>query len=68
MLARWRKTRRFKIAAYLTGMLQFAFPPFAIAQQNSPQIVLDGRTNSSLSINQNVTDVYTSTVLGCRVK
>ena len=46
-------------------MLQFAFPPFAIAAQNSnPQIVIDERTDTNLVINQNVTDVYTRTVLG----
>ena len=65
MISRWRKSKKFKIAAYLTGMLQFAFPPFAIAQQNNgPQIVIDGRTNTNLVINQHVTDVYTNTVLG----
>ena len=65
MISHWRKSKRFKIAAYLTGMLQFAFPPFAIAAQNSnPQIVIDGRTDTNLVINQNVTDVYTRTVLG----
>ena len=45
-------------------MLQFAFPPYAIAQSNGPQIVIDGRTSTSLITNQNVTNVYTSTVLG----
>ena len=65
MISRWRKSKRFKIAAYLTGMLQFAFPPFAVAAQNNgPQIVIDGRTNTNLVINQHVTDVYTNTVLG----
>ena len=46
-------------------MLQFAFPPFAVAAQNNgPQIVIDGRTDTNLVINQNITDVYTRTVLG----
>ena len=64
MFRRIRKSRTFRVATYLTGMLQFAFPPYAIAQQQGPQIVLDGRTNTNLVINQNITDVYTSTVLG----
>ena len=65
MIRQWRQSKGFKIAAYLTGMLQFAFPPFAVAAQNNgPQIVLDGRTNTTLNINQNVTDVYTNTILG----
>ena len=65
MISRWRKSKRFKIAAYLTGVLQFAFPPFAVAAQNNgPQIVIDGRTDTNLVINQNITDVYTRTVLG----
>ena len=64
MFRRWRKSKGFRIATYFTGMLQFAFPPYAIAQTSDPQIVLDGRTNTNLVINQNVTDVYTSTVLG----
>ena len=64
MFRRLRQSKGFKIATYLTGMLQFAFPPYAIAQADGPQIVLDGRTSTSLVINQNVTDVYTSTVLG----
>ncbi|MGC6517440.1 MAG: leukotoxin LktA family filamentous adhesin [Candidatus Puniceispirillaceae bacterium] len=64
MFGRLRKSKGFKFATYLTGMLQFAFPPYAIAQSGEPQIVLDGRTSTQLIINQNVTDVYTSTVLG----
>ena len=64
MFRRIRRSKGFRIATYLTGMLQFAFPPYAVAQGNGPQIVLDGRTDTSLSINQNVTDVYTNTVLG----
>ena len=64
MFREWRKSKGFRIATYFTGMLQFAFPPYAIAQSSDPQIVLDGRTNTNLVINQNVTDVYTSTVLG----
>ena len=64
MIRRWRKSHGFKVAAYLTGMLQFAFPPYAIAQAADPQIIIDGRTSTQLVINQNVTDVYTNTVLG----
>ena len=64
MFRQMRKSKGFRVATYLTGMLQFAFPPYVIAQADGPQIVLDGRTSTSLVINQNVTDVYTSTVLG----
>mgnify|MGYP000291077933 CR=1 FL=1 len=64
MFRAFRQSFGFKVATYLTGMLQFAFPPYAIAQSAGPQIVLDGRTDTSLNINQNVTDVYTGTVLG----
>ena len=64
MFRRLRQSKGFKVATYLTGMLQFAFPPYAIAQSNGPQIVIDGRTSTSLITNQNVTNVYTSTVLG----
>ena len=64
MFRQMRKSKGFRVATYLTGMLQFAFPPYAIAQSSGPQIVLDGRTDTSLIIDQNITDVYTNTVLG----
>ena len=64
MFRQMRRSKGFRIATYLTGMLQFAFPPYAIAQSAGPQITLDGRTDTNLVINQNVTDIYTNTVLG----
>ena len=64
MFRQMRKSKGFRVATYLTGMLQFAFPPYAIAQSSGSQIILDGRTDTSLIIDQNVTDIYTNTVLG----
>ena len=59
----WRKNRIFRGIAVVTIAIQLVFPPLAIAQSN-PQIVTDGRTQTSLSVNGSITDVRTSTVRG----
>ncbi|MGC6439628.1 MAG: leukotoxin LktA family filamentous adhesin [Candidatus Puniceispirillaceae bacterium] len=63
MLRHWRQSRLFKIAALSSGVLQLLFPPLAIATERA-QIVTDGRTATSLSINGAVTDIRTNTISG----
>ena len=53
----------FRGVAILTIAIQLVFPPLAIAQSN-PQIVTDGRTQTNLSVNGNITDITTSTISG----
>ena len=59
----WRKHLYFRWMAFFLGAIQLLFPPLALAAGN-PQIVTDGRTQTSLSVNGSVTDVRTSTVSG----
>ncbi|EHI49802.1 hemolysin-type calcium-binding region [SAR116 cluster alpha proteobacterium HIMB100] len=59
----WRKHLYFRWMAFFLGAVQLLFPPMALAA-GSPQIVTDGRTQTSLSVNGSVTDVRTSTVSG----
>lgn len=59
----WRKHLYFRWMAFFLGAVQLLFPPMALAA-GSPQIVTDGRTQTSLSINGAVTDVRTSTISG----
>lgn len=51
-----------KLATYIIGMTQVVMPPIAYAQSGSEQIVPDGQTQTSLSIQGNITDVRTQTI------
>ena len=63
MSKNWRHSKAFRSAALLTAALQVVFPPFAHAN-SQPQIVVDGRTSTSLNIQGSTTDIRTNTVFG----
>ena len=53
-----------KLISYVLGMTQVVVPPMAYAQSSGAQIVPDGRTQTSLSVDGRVTDVRTQTIQG----
>ncbi|MGC6476026.1 MAG: leukotoxin LktA family filamentous adhesin, partial [Parvibaculales bacterium] len=53
-----------KLVTYIIGMTQVVMPPMAYAQSGNAQIVPDGQTQTSLSIQGNITDVRTQTISG----
>ena len=59
----WRQQGWFRGAAIFLGGVQLVFPPLAFAQTQQ-QIIVDGNTQTNLSVNGNVTDVTTGTIAG----
>ena len=62
-MGNWRKHSIFRVMAVISIAIQLVFPPLAMAQ-SGPQIVTDGRTQTTLDISGSVTNIRTNTISG----